>query len=212
MNTVVAVIIDIVRSRALADRVAAQRTLRAVFADADRVVSPVQELWPTVGDEFQTIYAQLPDALRATALVRLTLPDGIDCRFGLGIGDVTQVEPTGVGGGIQDGSAWWNAREAITTVHGRQRHGHPYARTWFVGGDQASEAVVNAYLLNRDQVLSRMKSRERRWAAGLFSGQGQAEIARTEGVSQPAVSQNLQRSGATALAYGLDLMSAATRP
>lgn len=209
---VIAVIVDIVGSRLLADRATAQEAIHAAFADAHRVVHPVEELWATVGDEFQTTYAHLHQAILATALVRLSLPGDLDCRFGLGWGEVRQVERTTEGGGIQDGSAWWNAREAISAARGRERGGHPYTRTWFVSADSRWTALVNAYLLGRDHTIARMKTRERRLALGLFSGLTQESIARSEGITQSAVSQGLQRSGATALALGMDLLLEATPP
>ena len=43
---------------------------------------------PTVGDELQGVYARLNDALVSLLLLRLALPDGMECRFGLGVGPV----------------------------------------------------------------------------------------------------------------------------
>jgi DNA-binding CsgD family transcriptional regulator len=51
-----------------------------------------------------------------------------------------------------------------------------------------------------------MKPRERRMAAAFVAGRSQAEIAREEHLSQSAVSQLLQRSGATALVLGLSVL------
>jgi DNA-binding CsgD family transcriptional regulator len=58
-------------------------------------------------------------------------------------------------------------------------------------------------------VVHRMKARERRLAAGLLQGRTQAELASQEGISQSAVSQSLQRSGASALRAGLDALEKA---
>jgi DNA-binding CsgD family transcriptional regulator len=48
-----------------------------------------------------------------------------------------------------------------------------------------------------------MKARERRVAGLALMGTSQAEIARAEAISQSAVSQNLRRSGASALSEAL---------
>lgn len=200
----IAVIVDIVRSRGVDDRENAQRDVRGAFWHADTAAPPSRALWATVGDEFQAMYTDLGDALRATALVRLVLPEGVDCRFGIGRGEAREVERTAEGVSIQDGSAWWRAREAIDAAHRLEDRGQPWLRTWFVGGEPAESAAVNALLLQRDHTLARMKARERRIAALLLEGHPQAAIAQAEGISQSAVSQSLQRSGASALATGLD--------
>ncbi|WP_374006998.1 SatD family protein [Leifsonia sp. LS-T14] len=205
MTPTVALIADIVGSRNLANRSQAQDAMRAVFARADRRFPTEQPLWATVGDEFQARYPDLGSALGATALVLLTLPDELDCRFGLGVGEATEIEPGQGGGTIQDGSAWWRAREAITTAHDRQDRGQPSVRTWLVAEDAPLTAAVDALFLQRDHTIARMKARERRLAAGLLEGRTQKELAQEERIAQSAVSQTLHRSGAVALAAGIEL-------
>lgn len=207
----VGVITDIVRSRELSDRAGAQAAIRACFDRAHTVAPAVEPLWATAGDEFQSVYARVEDALVTTLLVRTLLPEGLDCRFGIGEGDIRRVESGANGHDIQDGPAWWNAREAITAVHAMQDRGQAGLRTWFVGNDPAQQGLVNALLLGRDHVVSRMKSRERRLAAEYFAGRTQQAIAQSEKISQAAVSQNLRRSGATALALGMDVLKAGPR-
>ena len=204
----VGLIVDIVGSRRLPDRAVAQGAIVAAFAAAHRVRPAEMPLWATVGDEFQARYLRIGDALATTALVRLTLPEGIDCRFGIGRGSAREVE-TSPAGSIQDGSAWWHARAAISTAHRLQSHGHPSLRTWFSSDDALLTAAINASIVQRDQALSRMKSRERRLAAGLLMGRSQARLAADEGISQSAVSQALARSGASALSEGLEQFSEA---
>jgi len=88
-----------------------------------------------------------------------------------------------------------------------------FVRTWFrrdaAAGDPgkpSSEALVNAYLLARDQIVSTMNPRARRLLLGQLLGSTQAQLAAAEGVTQSAVSQNLSRSGANALAAGEALL------
>lgn len=207
----VGVIIDIVRSRALEDRAAAQQAIHKVFDEAHLVVRPSIPLWATSGDEFQVVYSNTRDAMAVTALVRLLLPPGVDCRFGLGEGEIRIVETTAQGQSIQDGSAWWRAREAIDVAHALEDRGQRYARTAFRGEDAAGEELTNAYALLRDHTISRMTPRERRIAAGLLRGRGQDEIAAQEKISQSAVSQNAQKSGAAALRWGFSALVASPR-
>lgn len=199
-ESVVALIVDIVKSRELKDRVGAQRSIREAFERAN-VGSPMRRsLWPTVGDEFQAIFFTLGDALLTTSLVRLTLPEGVDCRFGLGRGETVNVDESAPGT-IQDGSAWWNAREAIEETHRREHGTEPYLRSWFVSNDESESgtALVKSFLLLRDASISSMRPRDRRLTAGTLLGYSQTELAHQEGVTQSAVSQSLRRSGGAAL-------------
>lgn len=211
MQQSIAVIVDIVDSRGLSDRPRAQHDVRSTFAATYRHFEPEKALWATVGDEFQARYSNMRAALGATALVRLSLPESVDCRFGLGQGAAHDVESREDGEPIQDGSAWWRAREAINAAHSLADHGHPYLRTWAVTDDTERGNVLNALLLQRDHAIDRMKARERRLAIGILQGRTQKHIAADEGITQSAVSQNLQRSGATALMAGLDLLDAGGR-
>ena len=72
-ETRVALLVDIVDSRALADRAHAQSAILDAFQAAARDIPVAVPLWATVGDEFQAVFATAADAARATALVRLAL-------------------------------------------------------------------------------------------------------------------------------------------
>lgn len=205
----VALIGDVVSSRTSADRADLQRDLVTTLDGVNRREPAVQELAPTIGDEFQAVYADVRTALRATLLVRLSLPDGVDCRFGLGLGDVVVVGRSDYGL-TQDGSAWWSAREAIDEAKHRETRRNRTLRTWFVDGraDEHSPdaGLVNAYLLLRDELVSGFGDRSRRLALGHVLGTPQKDLAAEEGITQGAVSQNLRSSGALAVVGGLDLL------
>lgn len=208
-QTATALIVDIVRSRELTDRRAAQAAIEDAFRRAHEHTPVVVPLWPTVGDEFQAVYADVASALRATTLVRLLLPEDVDCRFGLGTGDVRDVGP-GPTGPIQDGSAWWHARAAVEEAHRRESGPNPYVRSWSISEDPAADAVRNAYLLLRDRTTTDMRPRERRLTAGVLLGRSQAELGSTEGITQSAVSQSLRRSGGAALLAGYQALGEVT--
>ncbi|MBO0982491.1 SatD family protein [Rathayibacter sp. SD072] len=204
---VIAVLVDLVDSRRIEDREAVQRDVERGFAEVDRAVPPLEPLHPTVGDEFQAVYPTLPSALAATLLARLSLPAGIDCRIGLGRGEV-RVIGTGVAGGLQDGSGWWRAREAIDRAHRLEDGAVPTARGWFVGSDSPGpeEAAVNAYLLARDALVAPLSPRDRRLVLGTARAVPQRVLAEQESISQSAVSQALRRAGAQALLTGSRLL------
>ncbi|MDR6689085.1 hypothetical protein J2Y41_004689 [Arthrobacter sp. 1088] len=200
-DQVVALIVDIVNSRKLRDRVGAQESIRSVFEGARKEHPVLRPLWPTVGDEFQAVFENLGDALLTTALVRLALPEDVDCRFGLGRGETTDVDSLAPIA-IQDGSAWWNAREAIEVTHRREHKSEPYLRSWFVSNDARESgivALVNSFILLRDSLISSMRPRDRRLTLGALSGSSQVDLAQREGISQSAVSQSLRRSGGASL-------------
>ena len=182
---VVAVIADMVGSRRLPDRAAAQRVLDEAI---DRVESArplaIERLTPTVGDEQQGVYQVLGAALTSLMMVQLALPDGVGIRFGLGIGDVRSFESSG--GRLSDGPGWWAARAAIELVNERERGAIPSTRAWIVGGQGQDEVMpatisaANAYLLLRDELIGAMRDRERRLTYGRLRGSSQTELAAQE--------------------------------
>jgi len=212
---VIAVIADIVGSRGLGDRGAAQRVLDETIARVEQDLPlAAQPLTPTVGDEQQGVYLDLGDALTSLLMVQLRLPDGIAFRFGLGVGEVRAVES--VHGELADGPGWYAARAAIETVHSREQRAVPRTRTWIVGApgqDEVMETTIaasNAYLLARDELVGAMSERERRLTYGRAVGRSQQELAAQEGISQPSVSKSLRSAGAAALIEGLSALRGAT--
>lgn len=198
----IAVIADVVRSRSYEDRDALQQLIERVLAEGAAAVPPREAFAATVGDEFQAVYDTLPRALAGTLHIQLGLPDGAALRFGLGSGEVRPVASDT--GNVQDGPGWWRAREAIEAIEAREAS-LPSARTGFVGPDPEESALVNAYLLARDQLLAGLNVRARRYARHALEGRSQADIATELGVTQPAVSQALRRPAARALLEGAAL-------
>lgn len=205
----VAVIGDLVGSRRATSRREVQDALLVALATAAEAVPALQDPEPTIGDEFQAVYATVADALRATLLIRLALPLPWDCRAGLGRGRL-EIVGTSDYGLTQDGPAWWSAREAVVEVKRREDGRHPGLRTWLVESGDEEVGMVNAYLLARDELVSRCDERQRRLVLGLLQGETQKDLAAREGISASAVSQSLRRAGAWSVLDGLEQISAAT--
>jgi len=208
---VIAVLADIVGSRRLSDRSAAQRVLDETIAGAEADLAlAAQPLTPTVGDEQQGVYRNLGDAMTSLLMIQLRLPDGIAFRFGVGVGEIRPVGS--VHGDLSDGPGWYAARAAIETVHAREQRALPRSRTWIVGApgqDEVMEstiAISNAYLLARDELVGAMSERERRLTYGRLIGTSQQDLAAQEGISQPSVSKSLRSAGAAALIEGLSAL------
>jgi len=207
MTGTIAVTADIIGSRQLDDRTAAQRTLDESIARVERDLPlAIRPLRPTVGDEQQAVYPGLDAALAALLLLQLALPDEIECRFGLGVGEIGTVEA--VGGGIAEGPGWWAARDAIEHLHALQQRRAPNARTWIAAGADLPEVVhaavrrTNAYLLVRDELVVTMSERTRRLTYGRCLGRTQRDLAAQEKITQSAVSQALASGGASAIVEG----------
>ncbi len=203
----IAVTADIIGSRRLDDRAAAQRALDDAIARVEQDLPlAVRPLRPTVGDEQQAVYPGLDEALAALLLLQLALPEGVECRFGLGMGEIGTIPA--VSGDIPEGPGWWAAREAIEHLHDLQQRRAPNARTWVAAAaaspDRIHEAVrrANAYLLARDELVVAMSERTRRLTYGRCLGRTQRDLAAEEGITQSAVSQALASGGASAVVEG----------
>ncbi|NRQ50171.1 hypothetical protein HQK15_10010 [Aeromicrobium sp. YC3-14] len=195
-----AVIGDLVGSREQPSRTQAQEQLVAALAAVNDRVEAVQPLEPTIGDELQGVYADLHGAAYATVLLRLALPEPMDCRFGIGVGHL-EIVGSSAYGLTQDGPAWWSAREAIDAAKAMGRQ-VPGLRTRIVRPDHEGGDMANAYLLCRDTIVSDFDARQRRIALGVLDGRTLATIADDEGISTSAVSQR-HRAGISALVQSI---------
>lgn len=197
------VIGDLVGSRLATDR----RALHARLSAALERVNDLHggDLRVTVGDEYQGAFASLGEALRATLTLRLALLPGADVRHGVGCGPVEPLDPLdpldplGGPGRIEDGPGWWAARDAIVAVERQQaRAATRSLRTAYRVAEQAEAphpAAVNAALVGRDALVSRLSGRGVSVLRGLLEGRSQREIAEAEGVSSSAVSQRVRHDG-----------------
>ena len=196
---------DIVASRESGDRETLQRQLTGVLGEMNEALHPMMGLEPTIGDEFQGVFEDAAQAVRASLMVRLELQRvaGVDSRFGLGEGTVEiflKTPPIS-----QDGPGWWAARDAIESS--RRLAEAPqtsFVRTSFVASRSSRDwrgesAALNAFLICRDAMVDRMKQSSRNRLCGLMRGWSQSRIAIEEGATQGAISQSLARSGAFAI-------------
>ena len=205
----VALIGDLVGSRRSASRSEVQQRLVDALAVTNEMTPSVQELAPTIADEFQGVYDDVGSALRASLVVRLALPADVDCRCGIGVGTLEFVG-TAEYGHTQDGPAWWAARDAIVEAKRRESGQNKRLRSWIVvpeteGG--VDVGLVNAFLLCRDELVSRLDARQRRLVLGVLQGTSQKDLAASEGISPSAVSQSLHRAGAFAIIGATELMT-----
>jgi hypothetical protein len=205
-NVVCAIIGDVVSSRSAAQQPMFE-TLAEVLAWVNREVDHLQPmaLAPAAGDEIQGACRSIADALKSTLFIQLKLHGQYQLRFGLGQGTTKshrKNEPTVA----RSGSAWWNARDAMTALgelEGRKK-GLPDSdiRTRLsVGGDGdlLTEALTNSLLLFRDQIVQSMSRTDALVTLELFRGKRQVDIKRALNISQSTVSDVSRKKGAALL-------------
>nr|NLI51126.1 RNA polymerase subunit sigma-70 [Propionibacterium sp.] len=196
---VVALLGDLIRSREAVDRRALHQALVSALAEADRARPALAAPAVVVGDEFQGVYATVGAALEATHRIRLALAGIGEVRFGLGRGEVF---PLDEGGLLQDGSAWWAARDAIMAVEEAAQHASRAAlRTGLVAAEPATfRPAVRAATAAIDLALARLDATSQRILLGIVGGRRQSEIAGELGLTPQAVNQRVLRHGLGVLA------------
>lgn len=200
MAQVVALIGDLVGSRRSGDRRAVHDALTTAIATVNDELEPVTPLRITVGDEYQGCFAGLGDGVRAALRMRLLLAPLVDARHGLGWGEVRVLSRRPR---VEDGSAWWAARDAIEeAAHLATKAGSRSVRTAFrlpreadplPPYDDTLAAAVNAALQLRDELVAGLDESGRTVLRGLLEGRTQRQVADDLGVTSSAVSQRVRR-------------------
>lgn len=204
----VALIGDVIASRRARDRGLLHERLGEALARVNERLDPPVPLRITVGDEYQGVFATVGDALAASLLLRAALLPERDVRHGVGVGDVgvLQEEPR-----VEDGPAWWAARDAIVAVKaGESRGPSRTLRTAYVVADGVTDApdpaLVNAALVLRDQLVAAASERSLSVLRGLLDGEPQRVIADRLDISPSAVSQRVRADGLGAILTAHDLL------
>lgn len=179
---------DLVASRTRSDRAGLHERFAAALARVNAELSPVVPLRIQAGDEFQGRFATRGEALAAVLRLRLLLAPDVECRYGLGWGPLSVLDPST---GVEDGPGWWLARDAIDAVHASRDR-----RTAYRGPDQE---LVEAVLLGRDALLARLDARSVRILQGMLEGVAQRDLAEELGVSASAISQRVRHDDLAAL-------------
>lgn len=188
MKDVVALLVDLVESRS-DERALLHEAVLAATETVNATVEALEPLHPTVGDELQGIYPTVGAALAASYTFRLALAPDHEARFGIGGGDVRIIDPAR---GIQDGSAWWRAREAIDWVAAQaDRKGHGSARTCIRDGRAGAWEAADPLARLIDANLVRLRDGATGSLRGMWEGLDNDAIAQREGISSSANSQRV---------------------
>lgn len=208
MTSIATVIGDLVGSRTVRDRSDLHQRLGRALAEVNDELRPVRDLWITAGDEYQGTFATVGEAVRATLLVRVRLWPAHDVRHGIGWGETTVLDRSG----IEDGPGWWAARAAIEAAErAAETPAQRWLRTAYVAADGAEDAadpaLVNAGLVLRDERVSRLSERSVSVLRGLLSHETQRDLAEALGISASAVSQRVRADGLAAIVAAHDLLA-----
>ncbi len=195
---------DVVSSR-LGDRRDLHRAVLSAVDVTNARVAPLDTLRPTVGDEVQGVYADVTAALAASFTLRLHLAPEWDVRFGVGVGGVEVIDESL---GIQDGPAWWRAREALDWVRElSERPGHESARTAIRDPRPGAAALMDATVRLVDAHLAGLRPGTLRTLRGLWAGDDNATVAASEGISESANSQRVRNNHLRPLLDAMETLS-----
>ncbi len=187
----VAVIGDVVGSRTLTERSAAQRRIIGALADLRDAVGDgaAAPFVLTAGDEIQALLRR--PAAAAEAVVRLA--DALyPVRIAWGLGYGTLATDLGPEPALLDGPCFHAARTAVGEARRRDR--------WVVarGFGSATDAALSALFALQGLVRSRWTETQARYAAAART-QLQKDVAAEFGVSPSVVSESLKAAGFAAV-------------
>jgi hypothetical protein len=207
MTSVATVIGDLVGSRTTSDRA----KVHEAFADHIEVINrewqPVTPLRITVGDEFQGAFETVGAAIQAAFRLRIALAPVVDIRHGISWGGTSVLRDTPR---VEDGPGWWSARAAIETAEDAENKAASRSvRTWYQPVDGAGgpePAAINAALISRDELFSRLDRSSVSVLSGMLSAMSQKAIAAELDITPSAVSQRIRRDGIAVLVRADELL------
>ncbi len=203
----VALLADIVDSRS-SDRVTAHHAVVDVLSQVNQEHPTLHPLRVTVGDELQGVYATLGAALAASWRLRLLLEGKVELRFGLGGGDVRVIDAQR---GIQDGDAWWRAREAIDGIE--QLADDPQylgVRTGIIDGRDAATPFAHLTVTSArlaDVRFASLRTGARTSLRLLLEGLDNRRAAEAAGISASANSQRVRTNQLRVLADAIEALA-----
>lgn len=183
----VALLGDLVDSRH-SDRPAAHAALVDAIEQANAKVPQLDALRVTVGDELQGVYATMGDAFAASFELRNILSGTTDIRFGFGGGEVRVVDADR---GIQDGSAWILAREAVESAEAADSD-TPGIRTAIRDSRDEANPLTEPTSQLIDAELHRLGDGPRASLTALWDGLDNQSSAEALGISPSANSQRVR--------------------
>lgn len=181
---------DMVRSRQLPDRAAAQRRLQLVLTTINRRHAPLAaEFSPVGGDGFQGVLNDIAPVVAVAVDIALELLP-LRARYGIGVGAITtDVGPVAA----MDGPAFHRSREALEGCR-RQRQSLIMS-----SGDELIDRTANTMFLSLDRLLTTLTDRQAELLREIRTGAMQAELADRLELNKSTVHRTLKRASAREL-------------
>lgn len=196
-SSCVALLADLVGSRD-GDRPASHAAVVDAIGKTNANVPHLDALRVTVGDEVQGVYATMGDAYAAGLRLRNHLAPTVDIRFGFGGGEVRILDDDR---GIQDGTAWERARQAIEAAEERAAEpGTAGVRTAFVDGRKVASPLAEPLSQLVDVHLAGLKEGPRASFTALLDGLDNQDAAKLLGITPSANSQRVINNDLRSLA------------
>lgn len=195
----IAVIADVVESRRLEKRGAAQQSLQKLLAflnemHAESILSPFSL---SRGDEIQALLVRadiVPDVLWEVAF---RFPHAA-IRFGFGLGELST--PLSAVPMQTDGPAWWSARTAVDNAAATRRNGG----VWM--GFGSDDRVLTAFSTLLAHIRSRLTQRQRSVLELLRAGADMVQAADQLRITKQTVSSIVAAAGWRAYQEGEDAL------
>lgn len=207
MTPVATVIGDLVGSRTKSDRAKVHEAFADAVEEINNTWQPVTPLRITVGDEYQGAFETVGAAIQAAFRLRIVLDPVVDVRHGISWGAtrVLSDDPR-----VEDGPAWWSARAAIEEAErAENKAASRSVRTWYQPVEDAGgpdPAALNAALIARDELFSRLDRSSVSVLSGMLSAMSQKAIAAELDITPSAVSQRVRRDGIAAIVRADELL------
>lgn len=179
---------DIVQSRQIKNRAETQKTFSQAIADIDRHFKGTFLSPPTltIGDEFQAVLQTTQDLFLMIHQFEIAMAP-VQVRFGLGLGNIdTPINRQAAIG--MDGSAFHHAREAIEQARRQNR------KYLLITSVEEAQSKALALLLSWIDLNIQSWSLDKLKILYLHrQGKRQKEIAQSLNLTQPAISQHLNK-------------------
>lgn len=210
-----AVIGDIKDSRHLADRREVQNRLKKILDEINDIYEEdiSSRFLITLGDEFQGLLNRGDNVIQIISVIEQKMYP-VKLRFGVGIGKITTeiIAEAAIGA---DGPGYYEARDAIEYLkenEKRKKRAESNIRIGIEEPDRLQSLMLNTILSLMSVIKESWSERQREIIYDMLDhGDGQSDVARRLGVSQPTVQKCLAAGNYYSYKEGLDALSEALK-
>ena len=196
----IAIIGDLIKSKGIKDRDLVQSKLRNILEIVNRNYASMiaSDFTITLGDEFQGVLKQGPMILEMLDRIKFEMKP-VEIRFGIGMGEISTkiFRDNSLGA---DGSAYWNAREAINAL--KKNNDYATSKVFVVAEKEKQWLnVMNESLRMCDYLESKWRGSQLEFMCRMIQNYGydidikQKTIAINFGMSNQMINKKIQNTG-----------------